>query len=314
MTYIDKAFYELTSHLLSLSKNEIFNNIKNNYLKVPDNIKNGIEDFFKKFNYWGKLDYKNNEFEELKNRTNSIYNNLDKFIWLYEKLGDYRSKKILYAILNNWYNYDFITLRNCFENNYPYYFDLDLVKCSNDEVFVDLGAYTGDTISDYLRMYNKRYQKIYAYEITDSSFKILENKFSKNDDIILRKKAVSDKSGTMYLRENSYGNEDANGISNEGSKKIDVVSIDEDIKDDISLIKMDIEGYEYKAMLGCSNHIINNKPKLLISVYHNHQDIYRIPLLIETLKPGYKFYLRYHGNNIFPTEVTLIAIYEDKNN
>ena len=42
---------------ISLSK---FNNIKNNYLKVPDNIKNGIEDFFKKFNYWGKLDYKNN--------------------------------------------------------------------------------------------------------------------------------------------------------------------------------------------------------------------------------------------------------------
>lgn len=136
MTYIDKSFYELTSHLLSLNKNEIFTNIKNNYLKVPDNIKNGIEDFFKQFNYWGKLDYKNNEFEEL----------------------------------------------------------------------------------------------------------------------------------------------------------------------------------EYKAMLGCSNHIINNKPKLLISVYHNHQDIYRIPLLIETLKPGYKFYLRYHGNNIFPTEVTLIAIYEDKNN
>lgn len=314
MTYIDKAFYELTSHLLSLSKNKIFNNIKNNYLKVPDNIKNGIEDFFKKFNYWGKLDYKNNEFEELENRTNSIYNNLDKFIWLYEKLVDYRSKKILYAILNNWYNYDFITLRSCFENNYPYYFDLDLVKCSNDEVVVDLGAYTGDTITDYLRMYNKRYKKIYAYEITDSSFKILENKFSENDDIILKKKAVSDKSSTMYLRENSYGNEDANGISNKGSKKIDVVSIDEDIKDDISLIKMDIEGLEYKAMLVCSNHIINNKPKLLISVYHNHQDIYRIPLLIETLKPGYKFYLRYHGNNIFPTEVTLIAIYEDKNN
>ena len=74
------------------------------------------------------------------------------------------------------------------------------------------------------------------------------------------------------------------------------------------MIKMDIEGAEEKALLGCQKQIIKNKPKLLISVYHNHEDLWKIPRMISNMNPNYKFYLRYYGNNIFPTEIVLIAV------
>lgn len=310
MNYLDKNFYELTTYLSELTEEEIFENIKYTYLNVNDGIKNGIEDFFKRFNYWGTLDYKRNDYEELKRRAKSIHNHLEDFIWLYEKLEDYRSKKILYAILSNWYAQDFKELKECFEMQYPDYFDLDLVKCNEDELLVDLGAYTGDTILDYLRMYNEMYKRIYCYEITDESFMQLKDNLGRYSDIVFCKRAVSNVEGTMYIKENEFG-ADANSIDDKGEKEIKVVTIDEDIEEKVSLIKMDIEGMEYKALLGCRRHIEKEQPKLLISVYHNHEDIWRIPRLIDEIKPGYKFALRYHGNNIFPTEVTLIAIYED---
>ena len=72
---------------------------------------------------------------------------------------------------------------------------------------------------------------------------------------------------------------------------------------------MDIEGSEQKALLGSYKHIVNDKPKLLISVYHNHEDIWKIPRIIEDMTPDtYNFYLRSYGGNVFPTEIVLIAL------
>ena len=74
------------------------------------------------------------------------------------------------------------------------------------------------------------------------------------------------------------------------------------------MIKMDIEGSEKKALIGSKNHIMNETPKLLISVYHGHNDLVEIPRLIKEINHNYNFYLRYYGNHIFPTEIVLIAI------
>lgn len=97
-------------------------------------------------------------------------------------------------------------------------------------------------------------------------------------------------------------------VSQNGSEKIESSTLDIDIKEPITLIKMDIEGYEKKALEGAKNHIINDKPKLLISVYHNHEDLWKIPKIIREYNKDYKFYLRCYGTRIFPTEIVLIAI------
>lgn len=63
----------------------------------------------------------------------------------------------------------------------------------------------------------------------------------------------------------------------------------------VTLIKMDIGGFEQNALAGCIRHIQEESPKLLISVYHNNEDIYKIPRMIFEMNPNYQIYLRSNG-------------------
>ena len=76
----------------------------------------------------------------------------------------------------------------------------------------------------------------------------------------------------------------------------------------MTLIKADIEGAEQHALTGARRHILNDHPKLLISVYHSNEDLWQIPRMILDISRDYTLYLRHHGSPIYPTEITLIAV------
>lgn len=308
MNIVDKNFNELVNKIKNMTLEEIFINIKNSFNKIHPDTQKSIQKFLNDFNYWGTLDIDNNDYNEIYEKAKTFHDHIDDYIWLYNSLSDYSSKKLLFAILNNWYQYDFNTLKQCMSNNYKHYFDLDIIPCCNNQTFVDVGAYIGDTTLDYIDTYGK-YKKIYCYEITDETMAILKNNLSKFDNIIYKSKAVSNNSSIMYLK-NSLINSSANQIDNTGDIAIETVSLDNDILEKIDMIKMDIEGEEYNALLGCKDHIINDNPTLLISVYHNNEDLYRIPKLIYDYDSNYNFYLRFYSNYIFPTEIVLFAIHK----
>lgn len=264
--------------------------------------------FFNKFGYWGKLDLGNDIYEEIELKAKELYNHIDDFIWLYDKLKDYRSKKTLYAILNNWYNYDFKTTAETREILYDCYFDLDLIKIEKEEVFVDLGAYTGDTILSFIENYGEdSYKKIYCYEITPDTFEILKEKLKDYKNIDCRLKGVSNKEEILYF-DNKEGITSANSLDKEGNIKVETVTLDNDIKEKITMIKADIEGFEQQAIEGAKNHILNDHPKLMLSVYHKNEDLWKIARMIYNISDKYQFYLRYNSSPIYPTEITLIAI------
>ena len=309
---IDRNFKLLVELIKSKDLEEVYHIIRNSFDKVSPNIQLSLEDYFEKFPYWGKINRDNGVYEELYYRAKSLKEHIDDYVWLYERLSDYGSKKVLFAILNNWYQFDFDTLGSSIEKNYSHYFDLDIVKCNDREVFVDLGSYTGDTVMDYFNNYGSNcYSKIYCYEITDESFEILENNLNYYPNIVINKKAVSHEVGKLYFCKRKV-DDSANMVMDSGEVEVDTTTLDEDIKECISMIKMDIEGSEVKALEGARVHIINDKPKLLISVYHNHEDLWKVPKIIDDMCYGYSFYLRYYGNNVFPTEVVLIGIYDKK--
>lgn len=68
-------------------------------------------------------------------------------------------------------------------------------------------------------------------------------------------------------------------------KRIEMVRLDDDISEKVTLIKMDIEGAEQDALLGSIRHIREEKPKLLISVYHINEDIWKILRMIIDMDP-----------------------------
>ena len=307
MNIIDKNFNLLVNGIKKSSETEIFFHIKERFLLLNEETRKSCENFFNKFLYWGKLDVLNKEFEFFELKASTLKKHIDDFVWLYSNLCDYQSKTILYGILNNWYNWDFTYLGKSIQNLYDDYFDLDLIPSCEDEVFVDLGAYIGDTALSFINNYGEdSYKKIYCYEINKENFGYLEANMKPYEDIYLRLKGVYDENKEMFLKEN--GELSSSQVSDDGDILVNMVCLDDDIKEEITIIKSDIEGSEVKALIGAKGHIINEHPKLLISIYHSNNDVWQIPKMIKEMDDSYRFYLRYHGGSIYPTEITLIAL------
>jgi len=66
-----------------------------------------------------------------------------------------------------------------------------------------------------------------------------------------------------------------------------------------TVIKMDIEGAEYAAMMGGRRMIEQHRPGLAISVYHQAEHLWTIPLLAQDWLKGGRHYLRMHAHNAF---------------
>lgn len=280
----------------------------NNWVKeIPEDLAKYIINFHKRFRFWGNFDPENEDIELIQQRARILKNKWNLIEELYNELSDFRSKSVLIMILENWLSFYFTRIEKVKEKNFCSYFDMDLLSISDEEIFVDLGAWKGDTIDDYIRTYgNRSFKKIYTYEIVEENIKILKNKFGKDPRIIIRPVGASDKKGIMYLSDN--GTSDAQTLIDAGNIQVETVTLDEDIEERITFLKMDIEGAEKSAILGAINHIKNDMPKLAISIYHSNDDLVEIFKLIKEIQPNYRFYLRYNGLPYFPTDYILIGI------
>jgi hypothetical protein len=74
----------------------------------------------------------------------------------------------------------------------------------------------------------------------------------------------------------------------------------------IGLIKTDIEGGESALLRGAEQTIREQKPILIISIYHSYADFFGIKPLIESWNLGYQFTLIDSGYGFAPVhEITL---------
>lgn len=304
---LDKKMKELISELKLFSEKEIYEHIREKLKIVPVDTQESISKFLDNFSFWGSFHPTENDFSTLERLSKFLKENSEKFEKMYQSLEDYRSKKIFYAILNNWYNYDFINLEQVMEKCFSHYFDLDIIPSCQEEVFVDLGAFNGDTVEDFIKIYGDNYKKIYAYEMTEQSMRELKERVKNYPRIIYEQKAVSDEVGMGSIKIHEISTS-SNQLELEEIGEIEVTSLDDDIGEKITMIKMDIEGSELKALKGAENHIIKDKPKLLLSVYHGYEELLTLWEYLEKLDLSYHYYLRYYGGPIFPTEIVLFAI------
>lgn len=179
----------------------------------------------------------------------------------------------------------------------PQYFDDDVMRLSEGEVFVDCGAYDGDTILAFMASLEKHnissYGKIYAFEADEANTVKMRENLKGKPNIEILSKGVFDHTGTLCFE---AGNQTSSKISSDGIK-IEITTIDEVVGDDnVTLIKMDIEGSELAALKGAEKTIKRCKPKLAICVYHKTEDLVTIPQYIQSLHPDYKLSFRNYDN------------------
>lgn len=188
------------------------------------------------------------------------------------------------------------------------YFPFDIVRLGDDEIFVDCGAYTGDTLENFLKRV-KTFKKYYALEPDKRrSFALKKIMKRVGEDIrYIPVGAWNKKEVLSFSLQNECG-EIVSG--NNHGEKIPVDAIDNIVDKDerVTFIKMDIEGAELKALEGARNTISKWKPKLAICVYHKREDLITIPQFIKQIDMNYKLYLRAHYP--YCSELVLYAIYE----
>lgn len=265
--------------------------------------------YFNQYKLWGTYYPEKEDYELADNRAHALVEHREDFEWLYKILKDCRSKRILVNILYYWLMSDPKKIEQIYDRTFIQYFDFDIVKCNEDEVFVDIGGYIGDTLVNYSKAFgNSCYKRIYCYEIVPVNIEHIEKNVQlfNLDNVIIRKKGASNRNGTMYLSSNVLSS--ISQLSESGTFAVPIVKIDDDIEENITFIKMDIEGGEEEALLGCIEKIKKNHPKLALSVYHNHKDIWRLPRIIYEADPSYNFYMRYYGSSVLPTEYILYAV------
>ena len=310
MNVIDREFALLAREIRGKSEEELFEGMKAAFLALPPASARSLERFFNAYGYWGRLDAEADDFEELRLKANVLHSHIDDFEWVYGLLSDFRSRRTLTAVLANWLRFDTALPTRTRETLFDEYFDLDILTCTPDEVVADLGAYVGDTVLSYMVNYGKNcYKRIYAYEITPSSFDAMRRNLAGFRDIEMRRKGVADAPGRMRVAV-CEASSSANTLSDAAcGDEVEVTTLDLDITEPISLIIADIEGGEYAALLGARRHIGTEHPRLAVSVYHRNEDLFRIPRLITSLSPAYtRFHLRHRGSPLYPTELTLFAL------
>lgn len=198
------------------------------------------------------------------------------------------------------------------------YFDKGIIKLTEDEVFVDVGAYTGDTTSAFIDHCQGRFEKIHLFELDPKIYrKLLDNisglQARGRGLLQCYPYGLSDKCEIVHFKSgdsNSTIVTDTEGVECRNSTIIadgevetaKTVTLDKMLDGErVTFIKMDIEGAEQAALRGAENTIKKWHPKLAICIYHSPEDTIEIPLWIKHLVPEYKIYLRHYTNDIYET-------------
>lgn len=307
----EHRFYRVIDAAQHVSFDDLLDRVKENIRALPMELKARLNIYYQGFSHmWGSLDMANDNYEVVENRIHSLIEHTEDFIWLYQALADQRSRFVLVTFLEYWLDYDPYRLFESREHAFGDYFDLDLYAPDENEVFVDLGSFTGDTILDYLKTYPS-YKRIYCFELSPANMRKIQENLSPYPNIRYIEKAAGAQKGSMRMHISSEV-DSANSFSKtfheDEASDIEITTVDDEISEPVTTIKMDIEGAEQDALKGCRRHIKEDHPKLLICVYHNNEDIWKIPRMIHEMNPDYRFFLRNNGNQWGPSEIVLFGL------
>ena len=108
----------------------------------------------------------------------NVYKNIDNYVKVWELLGDEKSKGVLLDVLKCRLTRNIDCILNIYEEENLQYFDDKIIGELNDEVFIDIGGYIGDTTEIFLNKCDS-VRKIYIYEPNTENLRIAKQRLDK---------------------------------------------------------------------------------------------------------------------------------------
>jgi FkbM family methyltransferase len=179
-----------------------------------------------------------------------------------------------------------------------HYFPPNLFSLHDHEVFIDCGAFDGDTIVDFVEQTRGHFERLLAFEPDPITYPNLQARVEQLDSnlrerIQIRQEAIGRKPGKI--------NFEATGTmlstTGSGSSIVPVADLDSALESiPPTFIKFDVEGFELEALMGASEVLRRTRPILAVSAYHEQNHLWRVPLLLSSMLPEkYQFFFRPHG-------------------
>lgn len=213
-------------------------------------------------------------------------------------LDDEESKSVAKERIEFYRTGEFKHIKMIPVNRQKIYFNHECYHIGDDEVFIDCGAYNGDTLQEFIGCVKNKYQKIYAFEPDEGNYRELLTRIRQNgyQNIVPYHCAVGSKDGEVFFEEL---NTDGSSVKERGNKRVEMKRLDGLISGKVTFIKMDVEGAELDALRGAEKILTTYKPKLAICIYHKCEDMFQIPMYLHQLVPEYKFKIRQHLRGLF---------------
>lgn len=222
---------------------------------------------------------------------NQYSSNIDN---LYSILADEKSKEVFASLMEYKISGKIQYLFNC-ETPREEVFQ-NIIQLGDQETYVDLGAYRGDTIDEFLQMTDQRFSKIFALEPDLKNYKKLTEYVATLPDTLANRISLWNKAS--WSKEQILSFDGGGGRnSNIGEGKFTVHGIDVDgilNGQKVTYIKMDVEGAESETISGLSKTLRQWKPALAISAYHHTGDLFTLPFEVLNKNSEYRIFLRHH--------------------
>lgn len=192
------------------------------------------------------------------------------------------------------------------------YFPSDLIRPRPDEIFVDCGAFTGDTVDAFLAARGGQFNQIVAVEPDPLNCSVLTSRIREwagpsPERVHIAPVAVGARRGRLQF--------DVTGTAGSsvgaGTETVEVAPLDEILAGrKPTYIKFDVEGAEHDALVGGTGTISANMPVLAVCLYHRPEDLWDLPLLVRSIGPNYRLYVRRHSDERW--ETVLYAVPPDR--
>ena len=186
-------------------------------------------------------------------------------------------------------------------NNQGQYFDY--FEPNDNEVFVDCGCFDGSTCYKFAGWCgHKGFDHIYAFEADPKNYEKSRELLEPLGKCELFPYGTADVNKKVCFAADAFetsciiSREEAEKRNFEGVEEIETRALDDVLAGKrITFIKMDIEGAEYEALLGARKIIMENRPRMAISVYHKFEDFVTLADLVLQMHPDYRIAYRHYG-------------------
>ena len=204
----------------------------------------------------------------------------------FDLLDDEQSKKVFKGALDFYYTGRLHYLDAIDSDKDEVFRD---ILCLHNESYLDLGAYRGDTVDEFLH-YVDGYTSITAVEPNPKNYQKLCEHIADMPNAVALHAGIADRDGVMYVTKSS-GRMAA--LNTESGVEVPVTTVDH-LDCSPTYIKVDIEGMESAMLDGAAHTLKTLKPKLNLAAYHRTGDFFELILRLHAIHPDYQIYLRKH--------------------